>query len=149
MLTEWTDEAAALFEEATRLRERGRYAGARDVAMRCLDALATSQTRARAATEREIGFTYSLESRDSDALPWYERSCDRSPESALSSLSLFHCLFNLGKLGDALLEALRFCSLRRVEEYWRMFIEEDAFEDSLPEQRELAQRVKAALLSHG
>lgn len=145
MTIQWTSAAARFFEEATALRDAGRFEEARMAAKNAMDALAPEHAKARGVTEREIGLTYTLENDQESALPWYERARDAMPKSALSSLAVYTCLFDLGRVHEALEEALRFCSIRSTEEYRRMFELNGAYQDSREDYRELADKVRVAL----
>ena len=144
-----TDAAAALFEAATQLRDAGRHAEARSLALQAIGALLPSQVQARGVIEREIGFNYTLEGRPEAALGWYQRARETLPTSTLSSMATYHCLFQLGRLHEALDEALRFCALRAAPAYRQLFEHERIFDDSRDDLRRKADAVRAALAAHG
>ena len=57
------------------------------------------------------------------ALPLYQRTALLSPKSELTSLGLFHSLWNVGKQDEAFAEIRRFLSISDSEEY-RQLIKE-------------------------
>ena len=145
-LDRWTPEACSLFEEATSLRDQRQLVQARDVANRALNALRADQQLARGAVMREIGHTHYLVDDFESALPWFVSARDASERSELSSLCVFHTLFDLGRLGEALMEALRFSGIKASAEYLEMF--SIGFIDGLPERNHCAAtQVRAKFLA--
>lgn len=61
--------------------------------------------------------TYFLMDRHADALPYALDAVKLRPTAVHASLTLFHCLYALGKEEDAYREMLRFMSLRQSNEY--------------------------------
>lgn len=139
-----TPESEALFTAAIRMRDAGRLEEARATAKRALLALPPEHRLARGAVTREIGFTYQLAEDREAALEWYLRSRDLLPRSELSSLTVFHGLMHLGRVDEALDEALRFVHIKHSPEYDELFA--TAFRDDVAvAHRERADRIRAEL----
>ena len=113
----WNDLAAEAFAQATACRARGDYSAGREKCRLALELLPPDSTRARGAVLREVGLTYHLANDYPAALPWYERARDLLPLSETTSVVVFHCLYRLGMLEQALKEALRLCEQRSSDEY--------------------------------
>jgi hypothetical protein len=66
----------------------------------------------------------------------------------MASLGAFLCLMQLGRDGEALAEALRYCSTGWHREYQRMFVGERLYADAADELREVAEQIRAALVAN-
>src|SRR5688572_30702685 len=117
----WTDIADQLFRQATALRDQERYAEAREACIGALRALPQQASMAHGAVYRETGLTHDLEGDTAEAVHWFARARDLRPTCELTSVALFHALYGLGRLDEALEEAGRFCLIRESPRYGELF----------------------------
>jgi tetratricopeptide (TPR) repeat protein len=113
------------FNRALKLRDQGDWLGAAEV----FEQLNKENPNQSVILKMWASVYFHLEDWHK-ALPLYERAASLSPKSELSSLGLFHSLWNLGKQEEAFAEIRRFLSISDSKEY-RQLIKEMAVEDDL------------------
>lgn len=112
MRIENEDEASRLFTQAFALEEAGDLQQALSIRERLIEY--SSQD------ERYIlsmGRSFATLDRMGEAEDWYRKSIFLYPYSEMSSLQLFHFLWNLDRTDDAFIELRRFQSISHSDDY--------------------------------
>jgi tetratricopeptide (TPR) repeat protein len=118
-------EASSLFSEAFELEEVGDWEGALP-ARRELLAFMPDEEKFIISFARNLWTLGQLD----EAEHWYRKSIFIHPHSELSSLHLFHFLWDLKRTDDAFIEIKRFQSIAHSDDY--MAIVREINEKSLP-----------------
>lgn len=101
------------FDEAVKLRDAADWEGADRILRKIL-----SETDAvPPAVNAVLGHVLWEQSRSEEAISFLRRAAKQSPQHEGISLGLFHCLYEMGKLEDALNEGRRFLRGASDEEY--------------------------------
>jgi len=152
MAKTWTDNEESLrpqFDEALDARHQGNTAAAITLCYKLLDKLTSLDKRLLVGVHNELGYIYSCREDYDNAAAHFRKSTEVSPLSETASLGLFHSLFREEHVQEALLEAVRFLSLRDSGEYRSMFTAEGALRGDLsPPARALANKARQLLDAH-
>jgi len=100
------------FNRALQLRDKGNWLGAAEI-FEQLD----KENPDQSVILKMWGSIYFHLEDWGKALPLYERALALSPKSELSSLGLFHSLWNLGRKDEAFAEMNRYLSISDSKEY--------------------------------
>jgi tetratricopeptide (TPR) repeat protein len=135
-----------LIDRALQARHEGRIDDALALCEEALARLPSDRHRRRALVHCEMGNLFKNYLGDlGRAAEHFRESTKLAPRAELPSLGLFHVLFKLGQLTEALREIVRFVSLKDSAEY-RELLNGGGYRSELePEDRALADEARARL----
>ena len=143
----WTDREQKLlpeFDRALALRDNGELQTAYQMLSALIAVLDANDRRLLLNAHLQCGYISKLLHDEPSREAHFRQAVSVAPASELASLSLFHTLTSSNRENEALLEMVRFVSIKFSEEYYELLVE--GYEDNLPpSERSLVQEARRLL----